>query len=56
MPIFTLAELAKQTGSKLFGNPDASISGVNTLEEAGSSDLSFLANSRYREMMKKSCA
>ena len=56
MPVFTLAELAKQTGAKLFGNPDASIDGVNTLEEAGSSDLSFLANSRYREMMKKSCA
>ncbi len=53
---FSLAELAEQTGSRFIGNPDHQVTGVNTLEEALSSDVSFLANPRYREAMKKSVA
>ncbi len=53
---FTLAELAEKTGSKLLGDPFFEITGVNTLEEAGPSDASFLANPRYQEAMKKSRA
>ena len=53
---FSLAELARQTGSQLIGNPDHLVTGVNTLEEALSSDVSFLANPRYQEAMKKSIA
>lgn len=53
---FSLSELAAQTAATWKGNPDLSITGVNTLEEATPSDLSFLANSRYVEAMKKSLA
>jgi UDP-3-O-[3-hydroxymyristoyl] glucosamine N-acyltransferase len=53
---FSLAELAEKTSSQLIGNPQLMITGVNTLEEALSSDASFLANPRYREAMKKSAA
>lgn len=53
---YTLAELSALLGARLVGDPDARISGVNTLEEALSSDASFLANPRYHEAMKKSKA
>lgn len=53
---FTLAELAEKTLSTLIGDPHFEITGVNTLEDAGPSDASFLANSRYEEAMKKSKA
>jgi UDP-3-O-[3-hydroxymyristoyl] glucosamine N-acyltransferase len=53
---FTLAELGALLGAQIIGNPDAVITGVNTLEEAESHDASFLANPRYTEAMKKSGA
>lgn len=53
---FTLQELAKQTQSKLDGNPDLKISGVDTLEAANQSDASFLGNPKYLEAMKVSQA
>lgn len=53
---FTLAELASLTGAQLIGKKETLISGVNTLEEAGEEDASFLANSRYKEAMKLSAA
>lgn len=53
---FTLAELAEKTSARLVGNPDAIISGVDTLEEATFRDASFLANPRYKEAMKESKA
>lgn len=53
---FTLKELAERTSSSLIGDPLYEITGVNTLEEATSSDASFLANPRYKEAMKKSMA
>jgi len=53
---FTLAELATRTQSKLIGDPNFLVTGVNTLEEALPTDVSFLANARYREAMKKSKA
>ena len=46
---YSLAELAALCDAKLIGDPDYSISGVNTLEEASPSDASFLANTRYNE-------
>jgi UDP-3-O-[3-hydroxymyristoyl] glucosamine N-acyltransferase len=51
---FSLAELAAQCAATWSGNPDAIITGVNTLDEATAEDLSFLASSRYIEAMKKS--
>jgi UDP-3-O-[3-hydroxymyristoyl] glucosamine N-acyltransferase len=48
--------LAAHTGSELLGNPEATILGVNTLEEASQDDASFLANPRYAQAMKQSKA
>lgn len=56
MKRYSLSELAAKTAATLFGDPNYSISGVNTLEDATSSDISFLANSKYTEAMKKSSA
>lgn len=53
---YTLAELGVLIDAQLIGDSSATISGVNTLEEASSSDASFLANTRYAEAMKKSKA
>ena len=53
---YTLSELSVLCGAQLIGDPDLCLSGVNTLEEAIPSDLSFLANPRYSEAMKKSGA
>ncbi|MDE3055379.1 MAG: UDP-3-O-(3-hydroxymyristoyl)glucosamine N-acyltransferase [Verrucomicrobiota bacterium] len=56
MRSFTLEELARCTGAELVGDPSWRISGVEALDRAASLDASFLANSRYREMMVKSAA
>jgi UDP-3-O-[3-hydroxymyristoyl] glucosamine N-acyltransferase len=53
---YKLSDLAARTAASLVGNPDALISGVNTLDEATSEDISFLANPKYSEAMKKSSA
>jgi UDP-3-O-[3-hydroxymyristoyl] glucosamine N-acyltransferase len=53
---FTLSELAAQTAATLYGDPKTIITGVNTLDEATSDDVSFLANPKYSEAMKKSDA
>lgn len=53
---YTLQELAEKSSSQLVGDPSSKIEGVNTLSEASETDASFLANSRYREDLKKSRA
>ena len=53
---YTLDHLAAATAARLVGDPGIAITGVNTLDEASPEDLSFLANPRYREAMKKSAA
>lgn len=53
---FSLKEIAKILGARLVGDPNHVIIGVNTLDEATPEDLSFLANPRYHEAMKKSRA
>lgn len=47
----TLQELATLTGSKLIGDPNHRISGVEDLETAGPQEASFLANPRYRSLL-----
>lgn len=61
MNTFTLAYLASLTSSTLVGDKEYKISSVASLEEATSSDASFLSdsflsNNRYKEAMKKSKA
>jgi len=53
---FTLIELGAHCGAQLIGDATHLISGINTLEEATASDVSFLANPRYIDAMKKSHA
>ncbi len=47
----TLQELATLTGSKLIGDPNHRITGVEDLETAGPKEASFLANPRYRSLL-----
>jgi len=54
--IFSLAELAAHTAAQLIGDPKTVVQGVNTLDEATQSDVSFLANPRYVQALKQSAA
>lgn len=56
LPAFSLKELAQLLNARLVGDPKRIITGVNTLDEAVETDLSFLANPRYSEAMKQSKA
>ena len=53
---FSLSELAKLTKADLVGNPNHKIANVDSLKSALEQDASFLANLRYKEMMKESNA
>lgn len=52
----TLSELAALTGSTLKGDPEHIITGVEDLESAEESDVSFLENPRYLSKMQNSKA
>ncbi len=53
---FTLQQLAELTDSTLVGDPEYSITNVESLELASPSDASFLSNTRYEKAMLKSKA
>ncbi|MDH1052411.1 UDP-3-O-(3-hydroxymyristoyl)glucosamine N-acyltransferase [Pseudomonas sp. GD03903] len=53
---FTLAELAAQLDAELRGDPAQVISGLATLQDAGTGQLSFLANPQYRKFLADSQA
>ncbi len=44
---YTLSELAQKCGARVQGDPDRQVSGLNTLQDAQSHELSFLANPAY---------
>lgn len=52
--MFTLEELSKLTETRLIGDPQTIIKGVADLESASSGQISFFANRRYLDAMKKS--
>ena len=52
----SLGELAVQFGCELIGDPQAKVSRVATLSNAGSADLSFFANNAYRDLLRKTRA
>lgn len=54
--VFTLAELASLTNSRLVGDGSLQIQNVADLETAGSFDASFLANPNYDKAMRASLA
>ena len=47
----TLAQLAELVGGKVFGEPGLVLSGVAPLDQAGSGQVSFLANPKYRSKL-----
>ncbi len=51
-PGIKLKDLTEITGGRIEGDPQTRISGINTLEEADSGDLSFLSSYRYLKLMK----
>ncbi len=55
-PSYTLQEIAKILKVELRGDPQLKISGVNDLDSAKESDVSFFSNPRYEQAMKKSQA
>ncbi len=48
---FTISELAEKLGVEFTGDPGLVLDGVAPLDEAGGSDLSFLANPKYAKML-----
>ena len=53
MTSLTLQELADQLGCEFVGgNPQTVITGVSTVEQAGESEITFLANLKYAPKMK----
>jgi UDP-3-O-[3-hydroxymyristoyl] glucosamine N-acyltransferase len=52
----SLAEITDIVGGRLIGNPDIKISGVASLEDAGSNDISFFAKDKYKSLLYKSKA
>ena len=48
---FTLAELAQKIGAKVSGDENATVSRLATLEGAGTGQIAFLANSKYRQSL-----
>ncbi|MGB1271738.1 MAG: UDP-3-O-(3-hydroxymyristoyl)glucosamine N-acyltransferase, partial [Endozoicomonas sp.] len=53
---YTLSELAEHSGARLQGNPDRKLSGLNTLQDAQSHELSFLANPTYARFLESTRA
>lgn len=54
--MYTLLELAELTGTDLIGNPHTEIVGVADLESAKEGEISFFANRRYLDALKKAKA
>lgn len=52
----TTQELARLIGCQLVGKKDLILKGINTLEEAGPDELSFVANPRYTRVLSQTQA
>jgi UDP-3-O-[3-hydroxymyristoyl] glucosamine N-acyltransferase len=52
----TLHELAQACGGKLIGDPNAEVTGVASLSEAGPNDITFFADPRYLARLQKTRA
>jgi UDP-3-O-[3-hydroxymyristoyl] glucosamine N-acyltransferase len=51
-----LGELATKLGAELRGNPDLEITGVTGIEEAGPTEITFVANVRYTALARSTRA
>jgi UDP-3-O-[3-hydroxymyristoyl] glucosamine N-acyltransferase len=48
----TLGELANRLGAELRGDPDLKITGANGIEEAGPTEITFVANPKYTALAR----
>ena len=53
---YTLQECAEFLGAELKGDADCVISGLNTLQDAGTGELAFLANKAYQKLLDSTTA
>ncbi len=53
---YSLLELAKYTDSKIVGDPNSRIEGIEDLEQAGPLDAAFFENPRYEKQLRQSNA
>ncbi len=53
---YTLEQIAARLGGRVLGDPGTEVAQVATLEEAVSSEISFLANSKYRSKLSSTGA
>jgi UDP-3-O-[3-hydroxymyristoyl] glucosamine N-acyltransferase len=51
-----LGELASRLGAELRGNPELEVTGVKGIEEAGPTEVTFVANPRYAGLARKTQA
>jgi UDP-3-O-[3-hydroxymyristoyl] glucosamine N-acyltransferase len=51
-----LGELAQRLGAELHGDPDLEVTGVRGIEEAGPTEITFVANPRYAALARKTQA
>jgi UDP-3-O-[3-hydroxymyristoyl] glucosamine N-acyltransferase len=51
-----LGELASRLGAELRGNPDLEVTGVKGIEEAGPTEITFVANPRYTALARSTHA
>jgi UDP-3-O-[3-hydroxymyristoyl] glucosamine N-acyltransferase len=51
-----LGELASRLGADLRGDPEVEVTGVNGIEEAGPSEITFVANPKYAGLARKTRA
>ena len=49
---YTLAEIAEHTDSKVVGDSMFIVNNLSTLEKASKDSLSFLSNSKYKNLLK----
>jgi UDP-3-O-[3-hydroxymyristoyl] glucosamine N-acyltransferase len=52
----TLDEIAKAVGGEVVGNKDLVITGINSLDDAGPSEISFFSDRRYQQSLGKTRA
>lgn len=52
----TLGQLAEHVGGRIYGDANREITGIATLQNAKSGDISFLANSRYTKFLATTAA
>ena len=56
IPSMKLGELASRLGAELRGDSDLEITGVKGIEEAGPSEITFVANPKYAGLARKTLA